>query len=369
MSDTEYGAALKLGKKQYQDAVAKGEYPYLPVLDDVLSYTDIVSTVSLGTMDIPLAKLVGTKTAERSNSFANNFMPLLPERSEFGIKWLNLYNHQVEDGIQDPIVAYEFMNRFYVQEGNKRVSVMKYLGAYSIPGTVTRLIPKRTDDLENRLYYEFLDFYKVSSNCDVWFSKEGRYKELLKLMGMKPDQVWEEEERNLMTEEELKNKIATLTGGRCAEELVFGSVTTGASNDIEQATKLSRAMITRYGMSSRFGMVALETQSNPYLGGDSSLSCSPETAATIDDMVVDMVKQSYEKARKLLKDNQGKLHELAKYLYEKETITGDEFMRILSQKELSSDGETASGAEFAADGRQILEEEKASDKEVHISEE
>mgnify|MGYP000470869135 CR=1 FL=1 len=179
----------------------------------------------------------------------------------------------------------------------------------------------------------------------------------------------EEEERNLMTEEELKNKIATLTGGRCAEELVFGSVTTGASNDIEQATKLSRAMITRYGMSSRFGMVALETQSNPYLGGDSSLSCSPETAATIDDMVVDMVKQSYEKARKLLKDNQGKLHELAKYLYEKETITGDEFMRILSQKELSSDGETASGAEFAADGRQILEEEKASDKEVHISEE
>lgn len=135
-------------------------------------------------------------------------------------------------------------------------------------------------------------------------------------------------------------------------------MTTGASNDIEQATKLSRAMITRYGMSSRFGMVALETQSNPYLGGDSSLSCSPETAATIDDMVVDMVKQSYEKARKLLKDNQGKLHELAKYLYEKETITGDEFMRILSQKELSSDGETASGAEFAADGRQILEEEK-----------
>ena len=195
MSDTEYGAALKLGKKQYQDAVAKGEYPYLPVLDDVLSYTDIVSTVSLGTMDIPLAKLVGTKTAERSNSFANNFMPLLPERSEFGIKWLNLYNHQVEDGIQDPIVAYEFMNRFYVQEGNKRVSVMKYLGAYSIPGTVTRLIPKRTDDLENRLYYEFLDFYKVSSNCDVWFSKEGRYNELLKLMGLKPDQIWTEEER------------------------------------------------------------------------------------------------------------------------------------------------------------------------------
>jgi len=178
-----------------------------------------------------------------------------------------------------------------------------------------------------------------------------------------------EEEKFLNTKKELEAMIVVALGGRAAEEIVFDTVTTGASNDIEQATKLSRAMITRYGMSSRFGMVALETQSNPYLGGDSSLSCSPETAATIDDMVVDMVKQSYEKARKLLKDNQGKLHELAKYLYEKETITGDEFMRILSQKELSSDGETASGAEFAADGRQILEEEKASDKEVHISEE
>lgn len=144
----------------------------------------------------------------------------------------------------------------------------------------------------------------------------------------------EEEERNLMSQEELSNKIATLTGGRCAEELVFGSVTTGASNDIEQATKLARAMITRYGMSGRFGMVALETQANPYLGGDSSLSCSPQTATIIDDMVVDTVKQAYERAMGLLKDNQGKLHELAKYLYEKETITGEEFMKILTQKEL-----------------------------------
>ena len=195
MSDTEYGAALKLGKKQYQDAVAKGEYPYLPVLDDVLSYTDIVSTVSLGTMDIPLAKLVGTKTAERSNSFANNFMPLLPERSEFGIKWLNLYNHQVEDGIQDPIVAYEFMNRFYVQEGNKRVSVMKYLGAYSIPGTVTRLIPKRTDDLENRLYYEFLDFYKLSKVNDVHFSRLGGYAKLQTLVCKASGESWTDDDR------------------------------------------------------------------------------------------------------------------------------------------------------------------------------
>lgn len=143
------------------------------------------------------------------------------------------------------------------------------------------------------------------------------------------------EERNLMSKEEIENKIATLTGGRCAEKLVFGSITTGASNDIEQATKLARAMITRFGMSDRFGMVALETQANPYLGGDSSLSCSPETAAHIDDMVVNAVKEAYDKAMNLLRENQGKLHELAKYLYDRETITGDEFMEILNQRDLA----------------------------------
>ena len=149
----------------------------------------------------------------------------------------------------------------------------------------------------------------------------------------------ESEERNLMTQEELINKIATLTGGRCAEKLIFNSITTGASNDIEQATKLARAMITRYGMSDRFGMVALETQNNPYLGGDSSLSCSPQTAADIDQMVVDTVKHGYDTAMDLLEKNQKKLHELAKYLYEKETITGEEFMQILTRTETSEEAE------------------------------
>ena len=149
----------------------------------------------------------------------------------------------------------------------------------------------------------------------------------------------ESEERNLMTQEELINKIATLTGGRCAEKLIFNSITTGASNDIEQATRLARAMITRYGMSDRFGMVALETQNNPYLGGDSSLSCSPQTAADIDQMVVDTVKHGYDTAMELLEKNQKKLHELAKYLYEKETITGEEFMQILTRTETLEEAE------------------------------
>ena len=138
-------------------------------------------------------------------------------------------------------------------------------------------------------------------------------------------------DKYLLTKQELENKIATFTGGRAAEELVFGEVTTGASNDIEQATKLARAMITRYGMSDDFDMVALETVSNQYLGGDASLACSADTQNEIDRKVVELVKRQHEKASKILADNRAKLDELAKYLYEKETITGEEFMSILNK--------------------------------------
>ena len=141
----------------------------------------------------------------------------------------------------------------------------------------------------------------------------------------------EEGNHYLMTKEEIENKIATFTGGRAAEEVVFGSVTTGASNDIEQATKLARAMITRYGMSDEFGMVALETVTNQYLGGDASLACSAETQTKIDQQVVALVQKQHDKAIRILMDNREKLDELATYLYEKETITGEEFMRILNK--------------------------------------
>ena len=140
-------------------------------------------------------------------------------------------------------------------------------------------------------------------------------------------------DKYLMTHEEIENKIATLTGGRAAEELAFGTYTTGASNDIEQATKLARAMITRYGMSEEFGMVALETVQNQYLGGDASLACAPDTQREIDQRVVALVKQQHEKAKKLLADNREKLDALAAYLYEKETLTGEEFMTILHRGE------------------------------------
>ena len=154
----------------------------------------------------------------------------------------------------------------------------------------------------------------------------------------------EEGERFLMSKEEMANKIATLTGGRAAEEIIFHSITTGASTDIEQATKLARAMITRYGMSDTFDMVAMETDANQYLGGDSSLSCSPETQTQIDTLTVDLVKAQHQKAIQLLQDNLPKLHEIAKYLYEHETITGEEFMTILMRKpELAAADSAASG--------------------------
>ncbi len=191
----EYQAALKLGRRQYQEAVLMGKSPYLPVLDEILEGKDIVAEVSLGVMDIPLDKIVGTKTTGRTTAFSNQFMPLLPEKSEFGAKWSMLYDHQIQEGIHDPIVAYEYMNKFYVQEGNKRVSVMKFVGAYSIAGSVTRLVPKRSEDREVKLYYEFMDFYQISLNCDVTFSKEGSYRKLLELMGRNPEEKWDDETR------------------------------------------------------------------------------------------------------------------------------------------------------------------------------
>lgn len=138
-------------------------------------------------------------------------------------------------------------------------------------------------------------------------------------------------EHFLMSKEEIENKIATYTGGQAAEQLIFGSITTGASNDIEQATKLARGMVSRYGMSKEFGMVALETVTNQYLGGDTSLACSEQTSARIDEEVMEVVKSAREKADRILRENEGKLHELAEYLIEKETITGEEFMEILDR--------------------------------------
>lgn len=182
MEILEYGNAQRLGKKRYQDDLAREVSPYLPVLDEILEGADIASEIPLGTMIIPLELVVGTKTMGRRKAFASNFMPLLDANSEFSTKWCNVYNYQLEQGIDDPILVYEYMNRFYVQEGNKRVSVLKFLGAYNITASVIRLVPRKNDTPEVRLYYEFLDFYQLTSNYGVYFTQEGNYARLLKAM-------------------------------------------------------------------------------------------------------------------------------------------------------------------------------------------
>lgn len=191
----EYEKARKMAQKQYRSSVSAGKYPYLPALDDMLPYEDIVSESYLGIVDIPLDQIAGTKTAGRQNAFSNGFLPLFPPKSEFGSKWINLYQAQLNEGIRDPVKAYEFMNKFYIQEGNKRVSVLKYVGAASIHGYVTRLIPKRSDSLENKIYYEFLEFYKITGMNEVWFTKEGSFCKFLKATGFGTDVPWDQEER------------------------------------------------------------------------------------------------------------------------------------------------------------------------------
>ena len=190
----EYEKAVKLGKKDYQQRLAQGQKPTLQVLDDILPSKGSYAEIPLGIVQIPIEQIVGTKTNGRSNAFAGNFMPILEKNTEFATKWALLSEYQENEGIRDPIKAYEYMNRFYVEEGNKRVSVLKYYGAVSIPGTVTRLVPPKTNDLENKIYYEFLEFYELTKINYIWFSKEGCFAKLQQLMGKKPREAWTEDE-------------------------------------------------------------------------------------------------------------------------------------------------------------------------------
>ena len=191
----DYKSALRAGQRAYRARIARGQSPYLAVLDDVLKGVDIVAQEPLGLVEIPSDSLVGTKTSGRHTAFSYDFMPLLEPDTEFAVKWSNLCDAHLEEGIHTPIIAFEYMNQFYVQEGNKRVSVLKYYGAVKIPGTVTRLIPARTDDLENKIYYEFLDFYKLSKVNYVHFSKLGGYSKLQTLVCKASGEAWSEDDR------------------------------------------------------------------------------------------------------------------------------------------------------------------------------
>ena len=195
MSMEEYKSALKAGQKDYRAHVARGQNPYLPVLDDILVNVNIVATEPLGLVNMPSESIVGTKTSGRHTAFAPNFMPLLDEDTEFATKWSVLCNAHLDEGIRNPVTAYEFLNQFYIEEGNKRVSVLKHFDSASIPGTVTRLIPARNDSLENRIYYEFLDFYKLSKVNIVQFSRLGSYAKLQKLVCKASGEEWTDDDR------------------------------------------------------------------------------------------------------------------------------------------------------------------------------
>ena len=195
MSLSDYTKAYKLGKKDYQSRLLRGLPPTLEVLDDIIPKKGTYSEVSLGLVQIPIDQIVGTKTGGRSNAFAANFMPILRESSEFAQKWARLSTSHENEGIREPITAYEYMNKFYVLEGNKRVSVMKYFDVVSVPGVVTRIVPKRTEDKENKIYFEFLDFYELTQINYIWFSEEGNFKKMLEAVGKDTQTVWTDDER------------------------------------------------------------------------------------------------------------------------------------------------------------------------------
>ncbi|MGN0435756.1 MAG: BMP family ABC transporter substrate-binding protein [Wujia sp.] len=195
MSYADYEKAQKAGLKAFKSAVSKGENEYLPVLDEILEDVEIQSEVNLGLVQVPLDRVIGTSNVGRTYAFANNFMPILDYKTEFGAKWSNLCDSHIEEGIREPIKAYEYMNYFYVIEGNKRVSVLKYFDAVSVPAQVIRKVPKLTDDPKVRIYYEFMEFYKLTEINYIWFSQEGCFKRLLELTSEDPTAEWTDDQK------------------------------------------------------------------------------------------------------------------------------------------------------------------------------
>ena len=195
MAVPEYAKARKLALKAYRQDLEDRKNPYLQVLDEILPFTDTVGEADLGLVEIPISRIAGTKTSGRTKAFAGNFMPLLPETSEFADKWSSLYQSHLSEGIREPVIACEFMNNYYIIEGNKRVSVMKFSDAVSIPGYVTRIIPAPGDSPDLKIYYEYMDFYRVSGINTIYFSKEGSFPKLCRLLGKDPQENWSREER------------------------------------------------------------------------------------------------------------------------------------------------------------------------------
>lgn len=194
MDKGEYSVALKRGLKKYRECVSRGQYPYLLVLDQMVPEDKLYSRADLGLVQIPMEFIVGTKTAGRTKSFARNFMPIADLGTEFHFKWEALSESHLKEGIREPIKAYEYLNRYYVEEGNKRVSVLKHYGAVAVPGMVTRILPERNGSPEVEIYYELLDFYKDSKVNVIEFTKQGCYDQLITILGKEKGDLWTEDE-------------------------------------------------------------------------------------------------------------------------------------------------------------------------------
>ena len=213
MPETYYKEALKLAQKEYRADVAAGRSPFLPALDEQISSETTSAGIDLGLVQIPIDQIAGTKTKGRSSAFASNFMPLLEEDTEFAVKWKRLCDAHLNEGIRDAVKAYEYMNRFYIEEGNKRVSVLKYFGAESIPGKVTRILPQKSDKDDVVIYYEFVDFYNLTKINFLEFSKKGSYDKLKQLLGKEADEEWSEDEISIFTSVYYNFKRAYISKG------------------------------------------------------------------------------------------------------------------------------------------------------------
>ena len=220
----EYRKARQTGMKEAKRSQSRGCSPYLPVLDEILAVETTCGEADLGVVEIPIELIGGPRSAGRSQAFSHSFLPLMEEDSEFCHKWTALCKAHMDSGITDPIKAYEYMHTFYVAEGNKRVSVLRYFGAVNIPAEVIRILPLKNDSRASRIYYEYVDFYRLSGVNYLWFSAPGRFPRLQEEVGKAPDEKWTEEERRKFFS--VYTSFSTLYGDKSAKELA-GRMTTG----------------------------------------------------------------------------------------------------------------------------------------------
>lgn len=307
MTENYYREALKRGQKEKKNCINEGIDPYLPALDDMISSDKTITEINMGVMQVPSEWIVGTKTASRANAFARNFMPLLGPETEFGMKWENLCQSHVEEGIRDSVKAYEYMNRYYILEGNKRVSVLKFFDAVTIPTEVIRVLPVKDGSKEVEIYYEMIDFSELSKINYLEFSDLGCYKQIQKLMGKASDEEWTDEERSLF-------KTAFYNLKKAFQELHGENVNVTASD----------AMLTYLKI---YGFEDLNAKSNEQIK-ESLLKiweevCLLEQEENIDLKEVPEEPQDNRKQRfwkKIFGDNEERQQQVA-FIYDKNPVT------------------------------------------------